>query len=238
MTTTFSKCYKSASIHQSSIWPSTGRYVKIFDLFLWRRTCDDRKRRLLLLTWKFQPIKTATAAGKPLQSLIQRDLQPVKTCLVFSGHSVSSTATFPQLHTEKPALRGQSFSGETNPPLASFTWECSKILMWYWWKAPPRRVIDFLSPLWRISESLVFVQRFIRNRDENLLPGDFGRDQRYVHSFLSNCDGATWRGCLQELLGLAKTQKMIKQNCKLLNWESCPVVQTKKSECEERVLVL
>lgn len=34
-----------------------------------------------------------------------------------------------------------------------------------------------------MSESLVFVQRFIGNRDENLLSGDCCRDQRYVHFF-------------------------------------------------------
>lgn len=190
------------------------------------------------LCWSsFSQLKQLQLRANLHNPFIVQDLQPVKTYFVFGVHTMSATATFPQLHTKtQPSVVRAAVEKENL--FASFTWEHCEILMWYWWKAPPRWVIDFLSLLWRISESLVFVQRFIRNRDENLFSGDCCRDQRYLRSFLSNRDAATWWGCVGVFPGLAKTAWNDQTLLQTLTWVCCPVVQTLKSEWEERVLAL
>lgn len=177
----------------------------------------SRKRTRLPLPSSVSQIQKPQPRRLPM---VVQDLQPVKTYSVFSVHTTSCNATFPQLRTNtRPSVVRAAV--EKQKSLTSFTWEHCESLMWYWWKAPPRRLIDFHSLLWRISESLVFVQRFIRNKDENLLSGECCRDQRYAQSFLLKQREPCCEDVCESFRGWNDQTEL-----QTLGREWCPVVQT------------
>lgn len=163
------KCWNGPDSSALYLQPNRQVHLNIWSV----SSMENLPSPAIYLSAKLKQLQLRTKLYNPFTV---RDLQPVKTYFVFSVRTTSCTATFPQLHT-KTWPSAVSASVEKQNPLASFTWDRREILMWYWWKAPPRRVIDFLCLLWRISEPLVFVQRFIWNRDENLFSGDFIQDQ-------------------------------------------------------------
>lgn len=91
----------------------------------------------------FHQLKHLRPQSDLYKALIVLDLQPVKTYCVLSVHTfLLHIPTVPSA-VEK----------EKQNPSASFMGTMS--LMSYWWKAPPKRLIDFLRLLWRPSESLI-----------------------------------------------------------------------------------
>lgn len=136
----------------------------------------------------------------------------------------SSTASFPQPHTETFHLAARN-TQKTKP---GFTWEYCRVLMWYWWKAPPWRVIDFLSYLWRIWECLVFCSESRWNR---FLLGLLQRSE--ICALLLSAAGMHPRGgdVSESFQCLWKLYEVIKQCCKLQRAvRLCP----NSKVCEER----
>lgn len=96
--------------------------------------------------------------GQPYNPLIVQDLQPVKTYFVFSVHTMSSAATFPQRHTKKPACCGQSCSRKTKPHRQLHMrglWDPHVILM----KGSAQTGYRFLSASFEEYQNLLFLLR-------------------------------------------------------------------------------
>lgn len=119
----------------------------------------------------FHQLKHLRPQSDLYKALIVLDLQPVKTYCVLSVHTfLLHIPTVPSA-VEK----------EKQNPSASFMGTMS--LMSYWWKAPPKRLIDFLRLLWRPSESLILFRDALGREMKTLMI-----DQKCVLSFPTNRD--------------------------------------------------
>ncbi|KAI4827431.1 hypothetical protein KUCAC02_030825, partial [Chaenocephalus aceratus] len=71
----------------------------------------QREEKYVLLTSSFSQFKQLQLWANPYNPSIVLDLQPAKTCFVFSVHITSSTATFPELRMKTPGLLRSDLSG-------------------------------------------------------------------------------------------------------------------------------
>lgn len=174
--------------------------------------------------------------GQPYNPLIVQDLQPVKTYFVFSVHTMSSAATFPQRRTKKPACCGQSCSRKTKPHRQLHMrglWDPHVILM----KGSAQTGYRFLSASFEEYQNLLFLLRDLSGTEMKTCSLGIAVEIRGMCALFSRTtDAPTWWGCLWVFPGFAKKKTAWNDQTEpqTLTWECCPVVQTLKSEREER----
>lgn len=173
--------------------------------------------------------------GQPYNPLIVQDLQPVKTYFVFSVHTMSSAATFPQRRTKKPACCGQSCSRKTKPHRQLHMrglWDPHVILM----KGSAQTGYRFLSASFEEYQNLLFLLRDLSGTEMKTCSLGIAVEIRGMCALFSRTtDAPTWWGCLWVFPGFAKKKKlheMIKRSRKF--WLESAVQLSKLWSLNER----